>query len=293
MKIAILILFIILVASAFYYNYKSEQFLSRAQVHEKIKDYERALDYYEDYSEFTKNNVVFAEKLFDIAEIQIEIKDYENAEKNLNHFKNLELKNGWLYNSIDSTEIDYNNYKKNSLTKQYIEIYENTDRKEQALDLYLTRIDDHGFLGCDPFYFKLLREYYNHIFDLCYEFKRYEIAFKLYLDNMTTPTYISKSRRLDEVVRYKISQFSRSQKDSIIQSAYDSIKFKTFARDSNKHFSISYNILGHKIPGEYMPRRLIQLDSNINVTDTNKIMDLARKEFENTWLYEVLAEAKY
>ncbi len=80
MKKTILILSILLVASAFYYNFKSENLLSRAQAHEKIEDYERALDYYEDYSEFTKSNVILAEKLYDIAKIQIEIKDYENAE---------------------------------------------------------------------------------------------------------------------------------------------------------------------------------------------------------------------
>lgn len=290
MKKAILILSTLLVAFVFYYNYKSEQLLSKAQTHERIKDYERALDYYEDYSEFTNNNVVFAEKLYDIAKIQIEIKDYENAEKNLNHFKRIELSGGWLNSEVDSNLNRSVNYMKSDMHKNLTKIYLATNREQLALELLLTNKESYFTGGCIFDIIEKRKFFVCKVFETSYEISEYENALELVIKYRMYASDVS-SKKMRRVIEWKMNQYSDSQKDSIIQSAYDSIKFETSARDSNSSFTMSYNIFGLTVPGKYMPKRLIELNPNIKATDTSKILDLARKEFESSWLYEVMVEA--
>lgn len=279
----------LLVASVLYYNYKSEQLLSRAQAHEKIEDYERALDYYENYSEFTNNNVVLAEKLYDIAKIQIEIKDYENAEKNLNYFKNLELTGGWLNSEVDSNLIKSIDYNKSDLHEYFTKIYSATNREKLALEL-LQANKEYYFVGsCMLEVIERNSFYVTNVFDSSYKIGDFNTALEVVFKYRMLTSNVS-TKKMRRVIKWKMNQYSDSQKDSIIQSAYDSIKFETSARDSNSSFTMSYNIFGHTVPGKYTPRRVMELDSNIYATDTNKIMDMARKEFENSWLYEVLVE---
>ena len=290
MKKAILILSTLLVASVFYYTYKSEQLLSRAQAHEKIKDYERALDYYEDFSEFTNNNAVFAEKLYDIAKIQIEIKDYENAEKNLNHFKNLELSGGWLNSEVDSNLIKSTDYNKSLLHKYFTKIYSATNREQLALKLLQENEEFYFKGGCILDVFERRVYYVSKVFDLSYKLADFETALEVVFKNRIFSSKVG-SKKLKKVIEWKMNQYSDAQQDSIIQSAFDSIKFEISTNDSSAYFTMSYQIFDTEIPGKPSPRRLIELDSNMNATDTNKIMDMARKEFEKSWLYEVLVEA--
>lgn len=290
MKKAILILSTLLVASVFYYNYKSEQLLSRAQAHEKIEDYERALDYYENYSEFTNNNVDFAEKLYDIAKIQIEIKDYKNAEKNLNQFKNLELRGGWLNSEVDSNLKRSIDYMKSDLHKYLTKIYSATNREQLALKLLQENEGYYFKGGCIIDVFERGVYYVSKVFELSYKLADFETALEVVFKNRIFSSKVG-STKLKKVIEWKMNQYSDAQQDSIIQSAYDSIKFEISTNDSSAYFTMSYQVFDAEIPGKPSPRRIIELDSNINATDTNKIMDMARKEFEKSWLYEVLVEA--
>lgn len=165
-----------------------------------------------------------------------------------------------------------------------------TDREKLALELLIKNKEKYFTGSCMLEIFETRKFYVSKVFDISYKKGHYNTALELVIKYRMHASDVS-SKKMRKVVKWKMNQYSDAQKDSIIQSTYDSIKFEPSARDSSSHFTMSYNIFGHKIPGEFMPKRLIQLDSNINATDTNKIMDLAKKEFENTWLYEILAEA--
>lgn len=137
MKKAILILSILISVSLAWYFYTIDEVKSKAKAHENIEDYQSALEYYKEYAKLTNDNIDYANKLFEIASKQLEYGDYLNAESNLERYKSINLSGGWLFNYVDSALIIQIDFRKNRLAKEYVEIYENTDRLDEALDLYI------------------------------------------------------------------------------------------------------------------------------------------------------------
>jgi len=126
MKKAILIFSVLLSAVLVWYFYAIDDVRSKAIAHEEIGDYQLALEYYRENSELTNNNRTYAKKLYEIANKQIDDKDYYNAEMNLKKYKNISLCGGWIFSSLDSSIIYSYIIRLESLPYKFAKIYENS-----------------------------------------------------------------------------------------------------------------------------------------------------------------------
>ncbi|MER3328490.1 MAG: hypothetical protein RIF34_02845, partial [Candidatus Kapaibacterium sp.] len=169
MKKVLLILSILLSALLLWYFYTIDNMKSKAEEYEKIKDYQRALEHYKEHAELTNNNIDYTKKLYEIANKQLDDKDYYCAETNLEKYKNIKLSGGWVFSSVDTNQVNQHKLSKNRLAEKYIEIYENTGRSDDALDLYISKKDELITNGCLNCYLEDLRIYYNDAFDLSYK----------------------------------------------------------------------------------------------------------------------------
>ncbi|MFA7327049.1 MAG: hypothetical protein WC121_10325 [Candidatus Kapaibacterium sp.] len=298
MKNAILIFSIILSAVLVWYFYTIEDVKGKAIAHEEIGDYQRALEYYKEYAELTNNNVEYAEKIIEIASKQLDDKDYLNTETNFEEYKNINLSNGWVFSSVDTIVVNRHNYSKNRLTHVNIEIYENTGRLDEALDLCLTRKKQLITTGCMNCFMEDLELYNNKIFNLSYKLNKLDTAFYIYLDNMyAMPTLFAMAtihdvEAIEDVIKYKISKYNNSQKDSILKDIFDSYEIRISENEDHKSFKTSIELFGRRIPDPSEPRPRRTLDPNISIKDTTYMKSIEWERFKNTRLYQLLAERK-
>lgn len=292
MKKAILIFSILFSAVLVWYFYTIEDVKGKAIVHEEIEDYQRALEYYKKYSELTNDNVEYTDKLYEIANKQLNDKDYYNAEVNLDKYKNINLSGGWVFSSLDSEKVNMHSLIKNRLTEEYIEIYENTGRLEKALEYYLTNKEDLTTHSCMNCYWEDLNIYVNKTFNLCYKLNKLDTSFYIYLDNINSMATIQDIDAIENVIKYKISKYNNSQKDSILKAIFDSFEVSISENKDHNSFKTSIELFGRRIPDPSEPRPRRTLDSNISIKDTTYIISIEWDRFKNTKLYQMLAERK-
>ena len=275
MKKVILIFSILLSAVLVWYFYTIDDVKSKALAHEEIEDYQRALEYYKEHAELTNNNVEYAKKLISIASQQIKDKDYINAETNLTKYKNINLSGGWVFSSLDTNQVNQHKLSKNRLAEEYIEIYENTGRSDDALDLYISKKDELVTNGCLNCYLEDLRIYYNDAFDLSYKLNKLDTAFNLYLEQFYAMVNIDDVYAIENVISYK-----------------DSYRITISNHNDYYSYQTNFEIFGERIPAIKTPRPLNRLDSNISITDTTYMINQDWEKFKRTRLYEMLAYRK-
>lgn len=292
MKKAILILLTLLVASVFYYTYKSEQLLNNA-IHSEVRgNFDKAIDYYYEYSEWTNNNIIYANKLHDLAEVSMSEFTFYDFEDSFNKFDSLELKFGW-FKEVDSNVVNEINFKKSRLYKHKIEIYINTGRYQEAYDLLAKNKEEYFPKGdCGTGYMSIIAEYYNKLFYLSFKLKKYNESFDLVSKewNLLSREY---KHEIKELVRWKMYQFSSPQQDSIINSAFNSVRYEISENNDKLYYTMIFDVFGYQLPGEYSGRTLNKLSFNYTKADSNKILEIARKEFIDSWLYETLVKSTF
>jgi tetratricopeptide (TPR) repeat protein len=292
MKKAILIFSILLSSVLVWYFYTIDNVKSKAIAHEKIEDYQRALEYYKKHSVLSNNNIDYTKKLYEIANKQLDDNDYYNAEKNFEEYKNINLSGGWIFSSVDTNQVNQHKLSTNRLAEEYIEIYENTGRFDVALDLYISKKDELITNGCLNCYLEDLRIYYNDAFDLSYKLNKLDIAFNLYLEQFYAMVNIDDVYAIENVISYKVSQYNNHQKDSILRAVYDSYRITISNHKDSYSYQTNFEIFGERIPAIKTPRPLNRLDSNISITDTSFMINQDWEKFKRTRLYQLLAEKK-
>ncbi|MFN3195581.1 MAG: hypothetical protein ACE364_06520 [Chlorobiota bacterium] len=292
MKKAILILLTLLVASVFYYTYKSEQLLNNA-IHSEVRgNFDKAIDYYYEYSEWTNNNIICANKLHDLAEVSMSEFTFYDFEDSFNKFDSLELKFGW-FNDVDSNAVNEINFKKSRLYKHKIEIYINTGRYQEAYDLLIKNEDDYFPKdGCGTGYLGVVADFYNKLFLLNFRLRNYDESFDILSSKWN---WLSREFKLEikKLIRWKMYQFSSPQQDSIINSAYNSVRYEISENNDKLYYTMIFDVFGYQLPGEYSGRTLNELSFNYTKADSNKILEIARKEFIDSWFYETLVKSTF
>lgn len=204
----------------------------------------------------------------------------------------MELKGGWVLGSVDTTVINQHKWTIKFLSNDYIKIYENTGRLDEALNLYLNNKKDlitHACLNC---YIEDLGLYYNKSFNLSYKLNKLDTAFNIYLAHIFVMATIEDVDAIEDVIGQKIFKYNKHQKDSILKAAFDSFKIVISQNKEFNSFRTNFEIFGKRIPNlkEIGPRPI--LDSNISITDTTYMINYDWDRFKRTRLYELLAERK-
>jgi tetratricopeptide (TPR) repeat protein len=290
MKKAILIFSVLLSAVLIWYFYTIDDVRSKAIAHEEIGDYQRALEYYRENAELTNNNTTYAKKLYEIANKQIDDKDYYNAEMNLKKYKNISLSGRWIFSSLDSSIIYSYNIRLESLPYKFAKIYENSGRLEKALDYYLSNKNALVTRACLNCQVEDVCDYYNKAFNLSFKLNKLDTAFNVYLNQIYSMATIYDVEAIEEVINNKISRYNNSQKDSILKAIYDSYEVSISQFKDHNSYKTSIELFGRRIPDSEEPRPSPLLDSGISITDTTYMINQDWERFKNTSLYKLLAE---
>ncbi len=292
MKKEILIFSILLSAVLMCYYYSINDVKSKAISHEEIGDYQRALEYYRENAELTNNNTTYAKKLYEIANKQIDDKDYYNAEMNLKKYKNITLCGGWIFSSVDSSIIYSYNIRLESLPYKFAKIYVNSGRLEKALDYYLSNKNTLVTRACLNCQVEDVGDYYNKAFNLSFKLNKLDTAFDVYLDQIYSMATIYDAEAIENVISKKISLYNNSQKDSILKAIYDSYEVSISQFKDHNSYKTSIELFGRRIPDSDAPIPSPILDSNISITDTTYMINQDWEKFKRNRLYQLLAEKK-
>lgn len=275
MKKAILIFSILLSAVLVRYLYAIEEVETETKSLYEIEEFKRELEFDNRFVELAYDNK------------QIKNKNYDNIGKNLEEYNNINLIDGWVYSSLYTSQEKLNTLNGNRPTEEYIENYENADSLQKALELSIEDLHRPINSTCGTGLLGIIDEKSQKVFDLSYKLKRYEVSLDIILQYRDIIS-IKYDSNIEDVIKWKMNQYTNYQKDSIINIAYESIRFKTTEFDSNLYYTMYFDIFDHTIPSKGIPSHLIKINSNLTLADSNKILDLARKEFIDSWFYKTL-----
>jgi len=312
MKKEILIFSILLSAVLVWYLYEDNSPEPTEKV-EELSELEKELNFYREYAALTGHNTKYAWRLFDAGKERLRNGDYRGAETCFNEFDSIQIRRWWLSELTNPTlkENYYSYLQKRSL--KYAEIYENTGRIEEALNIYLEnnkpfkaaeiyentgRIEEaldtyresesiyrkENFCGTGTFSYLL--EYPNKIFKFNFALERYDSAFAIYLDYIDYHYDKSDTTGLTKVITNKLSNYSFKQRDSILKKAYESLKVSIKKRDNEESYSTVLEIFNTTLCYGYQPNKEKDIDFRTQVKQS------AWDDFKDTRLYQLLAEKK-
>lgn len=114
----------------------------------------------------------------------------------------------------------------------------------------------------------------------------------MYLEQFYAIGKIDDVDAIENVINYKVSQYTNSQKDSILNAVFNSYEVNVSEFKNYYSFHTNFEIFDKRIAAIVTARPLNKLDSNINITDTTYMINHDWKKFKNIRLYKLLAIQK-
>ncbi len=186
---------------------------------------------------------------------------------------------------ISELEKELNFYLENDMPFKAAEIYENTGRFEEALNVYLDnklKYQEEHYCGTGTI--KYLLEYPNKIFKFNFALERYDSSFAIYLDYIDYHYDESDTTGLTKVITNKLSNYSFIQRDSILKKAYESLKVSIEKRDHEERYSTVLEIFDTTLYYGFQP------DKEKDIDYRTQLKQSAWNDFKDTKLYQILAE---